>query len=151
MHSAMKGSSWRVSWRLDRWTRRSNLSSWSFMLFDLDQLIMLLRSSWSRETSCCEAMCFETRVSSAKKLTLECCTQPWRSLMNKMKRIGPNTVPWGTPLMMLARTDRWPSRTTHCFLSVRNEQIHVISWELNPYFCSFMSKSLWFTTSKAFA
>ena len=41
------------------------------------------------------------------------------SLMNMRNRIGPRTVPWGTPLIIRAIRNRVPSTTTNWVLFVR--------------------------------
>ena len=80
-----------------------------------------------------------------KKLTFECGTWSWRSLMNSMNRMGPRTVPWGTPIKISAKREWCPSSTTHCFLSVRKDRIQLTIFSLNPYFCSFSRSKLWST------
>jgi hypothetical protein len=108
-----------------RWTMSSNLFSWSFMLLWRDQRMTLSRSSCSNFTSCSLEICLLTLVSSAKKLTLECETQSWRSLMDKMNNNGPRTVPWGTPLMIEEMIEWIPLTTTDCFRLHRSEESKV--------------------------
>ena len=59
--------------------------------------------------------------SSAKSLTLEEITDG-KSLMSSKNRIGPKTVPCGTPESTVTRSDCIPSTTTRCF---RKLEIHV--------------------------
>ena len=151
MHSETKGSSYIKLFLLLLWIMSSNLSSWSFMLLCLDHSITLSRSCCSNWTSCSHDICFDILVSSAKKLTLECMTHPWRSFMNKMKRIGPSTVPWGTPLNIQEMTECWPLRTTDWVRFTRNDSIQSMICWLKPYLCSFKSRRRWSTLSNALA
>ena len=101
----------------------SNLSLCSAMLFLSDHWMTFSRSRWSSLTSFSDLTAIEILVSSAKHLTMECIMQFSMSLMNIRKRMGPRTVPWGTPLMMVARRDKWPSTTTACFRFDRKDSI----------------------------
>ena len=105
----------------------SNLSLCSAMLFLSDHWMTFSRSRWSSLTSFSDLTAIEILVSSAKHLTMECIMQFSMSLMNIRKRMGPRTVPWGTPLMMAARRDKWPSTTTACFRFDRKDSIQLIA------------------------
>ena len=86
-----------------------------------------------------------SRQSSAKSLVDEFWTTCGRSLMYARKRRGPRTVPWGTPDVMSAGEECTPSRSTSCFLSAKNDPIHlsVLSW--TPWKSKFVEKSgMWY-------
>ena len=70
------------------------------------------RSDCKVVTSASLHIAFNKRVSSAKHLMVECLMQMCMSFMNMRKSIGPNTVPWGTPLMISAMIETYPSTTT---------------------------------------
>ena len=42
-----------------------------------------------------------------------------RSLVYKVKRVGPRTLPWGTPEDTEQRLDLFPFKTVYCKLDVR--------------------------------
>ena len=64
-----------------------------------------------------------TRQSSVKSLTLEEITDG-RSLMCSKNKIGPKTVPCGTPESTVTRSDCIPSTTTRCLRCFRKLEIH---------------------------
>ena len=66
----------------------------------------------------------EIRVSSAKHLAIECMMQFSMSLINMRNKIGPNTVPWGTPLRISEMREWQPSTTTDCWRLERKDSIH---------------------------
>ena len=146
-----KGRAWSSVLDLLLWTRSSNFSSCSIMLFDWDQSITLSRSfcriSWSSQQSIWR----EILVSSAKKRTVDDPVVFSRSLMKIMKRTGPRTVPCGTQLMTGLGLEFSPSTTIICCLSLRKESIHLTILLLNLYSFIFVISRLWSTLSKAFA
>ena len=76
------------------------------------------RSDCKVVTSASLHIAFSKRVSSAKHLMVECLMQRYMSFMNIRKSIGPNTLPcpttvsWGTPLLISAMIETYPSTTT---------------------------------------
>ena len=64
-------------------------------------------------------------LSSAKSLSLLCCKYSKKSFMYIRNKIGPRTVPWGTPEVTGTDVDDVPSRTTVCVLSDRNACIQL--------------------------
>ena len=64
-------------------------------------------------------MALRIRVSSAKWLMSEWFMQVCRSLMYMRNKIGPRTVPWGTPLFTFAGYECAPLITTVWSLSAR--------------------------------
>ena len=120
-----KGSSGSARFLLNLWHMYSNLSLWSAMLFLSHHLMTLYKSGWRRLTSFSHLIAMDMLVSSAKHLMMEC-TMHWSmSLIKIRNKIGPSTVPWGTPLRMRARIESLPSTTTACFGSRRNDSIHL--------------------------
>ena len=97
----------------------SNLFSWRSILFSSDHFIELARSDWSNSTSWVVLIAFFSRVSSAKLEMTECFIQDCRSFRYSMNKIGPRTVPWGTPEMTFAGYEWLPSITTVCCLLER--------------------------------
>ena len=69
-------------------------------------------------------MALRILVSSAKLQSIELRTDSFMSLINIMKRIGPRTVPWGTPITTLATDDFTPLTATYWSLSNRKDSIH---------------------------
>ncbi len=65
------------------------------------------------------------------------------SLINIRNSDGPNTLPWGTPLVTGAHSECVPLINTLCFLSCRKLFIHFSTFPLIPYPNSFFSSSLW--------
>ena len=89
-----------------------------------------VRSDWRMRWSLVVVIALNSRQSSAKNLGDEFWTTSGRSLMYVRKRMGPWTVPWGTPDVTSAGEECTPSRSTSCFLSAKNDPIHlsVLSW-----------------------
>ena len=59
-----------------------------------------------------------------------------RSLIKIKNRTGPNTEPWGTPLITGTFSDDWPSTKTCCVLWLRNEAgVHLEEQLRNTFFC----------------
>ena len=46
--------------------------------------------------------------------------------MNSMKKRGPKMLPCGTPCLMNASEDLFPSRQTTCFLSERYDGLRIL-------------------------
>ena len=70
-----------------------------------------------------------------------------RCMLNKM---GPRTEPCGTPLITSDQSDRWPLKTTFCFLPTRKFLIHSRTWPDIPQPYNIDIKRLCGTESKAF-
>ena len=61
-------------------------------------------------------------------------------------RIGPRTVPWGTPLITAATKDIMPSRATTCSRSVRKSAIQLYNFPVIPFEAEFdgpLCQKLW--------
>ena len=67
----------------------------------------------------CFALIFNKFVSSAKWWTLQSFMAALRSFMDMRKSNGPNTDPWGTPLVMADMFKLKPLIETNCFRSVK--------------------------------
>ena len=114
---------------LAKWHLYPNLSSCSIVLLltDLTDLFTTAsRSYWSAFTSLSQMMALEFLMSSAKHLIVESLMQ-WEMSLIKIKirnRIGPSTVPWGTPLIMRAARDKCPldCKLWHC-------EIFMVFWD----------------------
>ena len=52
------------------------------------------------------------------------CTLAGRSFMQRIKRSGPRTVPWGTPDITASSLDRALSISTDCVRRIRKDSIH---------------------------
>ena len=76
-------------------------------------------------------MALRILVSSAKLRSIELTTDSFMSLINIMKRIGPRTVPWGTPTT-LATDDFTPLTATYWSLSSREDLIHWYTLPVTP-------------------
>ena len=124
--SLVKGSSLRSFDFAALWCMNWNLSSCRDILFNVDQLITLSRSLWSNAISSSTRIALEIRVSSAKHRSVESLTHCVISLMNSKNKMGPSTVPCGTPLIMVALSDLLPLTTTCCVRWTRNDSIHLI-------------------------
>ena len=98
-----------------------------------------------------EEMIEETRVSSAKRDAKDTTRFVSRSLIMIIKRIGPRTVPWGTPDSTGEGVEIAPFAETCCVLLERNV------WSQTPTLppiraaFSFLQRMAWSTLSKALA
>ena len=80
-------------------------------------------------------------MSSAKLRSIELTIYSFMSLIKIMKRIGPVTVPWGTPLITLETDDFTPFTATYWSLSSRKDSIHWNTLPVTPKALSFFSSS----------
>ena len=80
---------------------------------------MLLSSFWKRRQSVSDLIAEDTGESFAKSDAIARCSLQSSSLIIMMKRIGPRTVPWGTPDNTGAGLDRAPLHETFETLLVR--------------------------------
>ena len=96
-------------------------------------------------------ICRRILVSSAKNRIIDPITHSCMSFMKMIKSSGPKTVPWGTPLRMIAAREDTPSSTTRCSRSDKNDSIHFTKLRWNPILSIFRSNRRWSTLSNAFA
>ena len=89
----------------------------------VDQSSRLVRSSCSALWSSKVVTPLYNVVSSADKCTGDATTLDM-SLMKRTNRSGPNTLPWGMPLVTLAHVDLLPFTTTLWRRPERNASIH---------------------------
>ena len=92
----------------------------------------LFRSSCSSLVSATLLMVLFSLVSSAKLDATECWIQELISFRYSMKKMGPRTVPCGTPEITLDGIDDFPFMTTVCFLLERYDVIQAKSFPLIP-------------------
>ena len=64
-------------------------------------------------------------LSSAKWCTVEDSTALWKSLMKRIKGIGANIDPWGTPILIVLSKELVLLIVVCCFLSSRNDLNHL--------------------------
>ena len=124
------------------WNCSQTNGSSRVMLLLSNHRITFSRSFCKRETSFSQQIGLYTRVSSAKLLIIDLAMQRSISLINMRKRMGPNTVPWGTPLIIRARNDKWPLTMTPYILTERKLSIQLISVVCIPKSFSFSKKIL---------
>ena len=101
------------------WANSSNFCWCSFMFAWSDQVLAQSRSSCRRLVSWTLFMDFLRRVSSAKLETTECLMHDSRSFRYRINRMGPRTVPCGTPDNTLAGSECLPFMVTVCHRFVR--------------------------------
>ena len=73
------------------------------------------------------------------------------SLTKIRNKTGPNTLPWGTPLMTSEVLDGTPFTTTRCVLPLKKDSIHFNKLPVMPYASSFFLQSLTRYTVKSLA
>ena len=71
-------------------------------------------------------------VSSAKWCTVEKSTALWKSLIKRIKRIGSNIDPWGTPILISLSEDLVLLIVVCCFLPSRNDLSHLFDLSRIP-------------------
>ena len=107
--------------------RHSNLSELNTIFTSLAHLYILARSLWSVWESVVELIHLHTLVSSTYDVVLVSAdTSRAISAMCRRNKIGPRTVPWGTPLRTGESPDTRPSTATACCLCLasRNAASH---------------------------
>ena len=148
---------------VDKWKFTKSVCLWGYMTHVLklvlvelhifpwrrDHSVTVSRSAWKIAISASQDIALEILVSSAKHLIVECVIQPVISLMKMRNKTGPRTVPWGTPLIIIAARESCPPKTTCWLRSVRKDLIHRMSCGCTPYFSSFLRRRAWSTLSKA--
>src|SRR6218665_1731766 len=73
------------------------------------------------------------------------------SLMKIIKRSGPKTDPYGTPLITSIHSENAPLIPTLCLLSFSQFSIHLSRFPPNPHASIFLPSIMWETLSNAFA